>query len=83
MFSRTLLARVSGFLKAYMTSAPSPPPELIWFDINITSDEFPNLFRIVFTLSVGDNVVSESLVMATGTPNSLNLSYIYFDIWRL
>ena len=45
-----------------MTSAPSPPPEFTWFDISITSDELPNLFKIVFTLSVGDNVVSESLV---------------------
>ena len=60
-----------------MTSAPSPPPELTWFDINITSEELPNLFKIVFTLSVGDNVVSESLVIATGTPNSLNLSFRY------
>ena len=66
-----------------MTSAPSPPPELTWFDINITSDELPNLFKIVFTLSVGDKVVSESLVMATGIPNCLNLSYIYFDINKL
>ena len=54
-----------------MTSAPSPPPELTWFDISITSEELPNLFKIVFTLSVGDNVVSESLVIATGIPNSL------------
>ena len=66
-----------------MTSAPSPPPELTWFDISITSDELPNLFKIVFTLSVGDKVVSESLVIATGTPYSLNLSYMYLDINRL
>ena len=66
-----------------MTSAPSPPPEFTWFDISITSDELPNLFKIVFTLSVGDNVVSESLVIATGIPNSLNLSYMYLDINRL
>ena len=66
-----------------MTSAPSPPPELTWFDISITSEELPNLFKMVFTLSVGDNVVSESLVIATGIPNSLNLSYIYLDINRL
>ena len=66
-----------------MTSAPSPPPELTWFDISITSDELPNLFKIVFTLSLGDSVVSESLVIATGIPNSLNLSYMYLDINRL
>ena len=66
-----------------MTSAPSPPPEFTWFDISITSDELPNLFKIVFTLSLGDNVVSDSLVIATGIPNSLNLSYMYLDINRL
>ena len=45
--------------------------------------ELPNLDNILFVLSVGDNVTSESLVIATGIPNSLNLSNIYCDINKL
>ena len=83
MFLKIESASVDGFLRAYITSAPDPPPAFRWFDITITFGSSPYADNILFVLSVGVKVMSVSLVKVTGMPNSFNLSYMYLDIFNV
>ena len=47
---KSLYFKTNKTLLTMPTFLPFAPPELTWFDISITSDELPNLFKIVFTI---------------------------------